>query len=69
MQALRNSLRQQQQQQRSVASHPDDDDGSSIIGEDGCGSEGRAEEYLLRTLGAQLAELVTARECEKLVRF
>lgn len=31
-------------------------------------SEGRAETYLLRTLGAQLAELTTARECEKLVR-
>lgn len=30
--------------------------------------EGHAETYLLRTLGAQLAELVTARECEKLVR-
>lgn len=31
-------------------------------------SEERAETHLLRTLGAQLAELVTARECEKLVR-
>lgn len=28
----------------------------------------RAETHLLRTLGAQLAELITARECEKLVR-
>lgn len=43
----------------------------------GCGSstasdardiEERAETHLLRTLGAQLADLVTARECEKLVR-
>lgn len=69
MQALRNSLRQEQQQQRNVPSHPDDKDGPPVSGKDGCGSEGRAEEYLLRTLGAQLAELVTARECEKLVRF
>eukprot|EP00752_Nemacystus_decipiens_P004452 g4065.t1 len=28
--------------------------------------EGRAETHLLRTLGAQMAELVTARECEKM---
>ncbi|CAN0117450.1 unnamed protein product [Ectocarpus sp. 6 AP-2014] len=70
VQALRNSLRQQQQQQqqqqRSVPRHPDGGDGPPVSGKDGCGSEGLAEEYLLRTLGAQLAELVTARECEKL---
>lgn len=30
--------------------------------------EGRAETHLLRTLGAQLAEIVTARECEKMVQ-
>lgn len=29
--------------------------------------EGRAETHLLRTLGAELSEAVTARECEKLV--
>ena len=28
----------------------------------------RAEAYLLETKGAELAEIVTARECEKLVR-
>ncbi|CBJ28322.1 conserved unknown protein [Ectocarpus siliculosus] len=67
VQALRNSLRQQQQQQqRSVPRHPDGGDGPPVSGKDGCESEGLAEEYLLRTLGAQLAELVTARECEKL---
>ncbi|CAN0082411.1 unnamed protein product [Pylaiella littoralis] len=33
---------------------------------DACSPEGHAEAHLLRTLGAQLAELVTARECEKL---
>lgn len=31
--------------------------------------ETRAEVYLLRTRGAELAEMVTARECEKLVRM
>lgn len=36
---------------------------------DACSPEGYAEAHLLRTLGAQLAELVTARECEKLVRI
>lgn len=29
----------------------------------------RAEVYLLRTRGAELAEMVTARECEELVRM
>ncbi|CAB1105496.1 unnamed protein product [Ectocarpus sp. CCAP 1310/34] len=71
VQALRNSLRQQQQQQqqqqkRNVPSHPGDEDGPPVSGKDGCRSGERAEKYLLRTLGAQLAELVTTRECEKL---
>ena len=40
----------------------------SSIASDKRDIEGRAETHLLRTLGAQLAELVTARECEKMVR-
>lgn len=35
---------------------------------DAPGPDERAETYLLETKGAELAEIVTARECEKLVR-
>lgn len=67
----------------SLATNPGPDSGISdaaaaaAASSDGCGTgpslagrapEERAEEYLLRTLGAQIAEMVTVRECEKLVR-
>eukprot|EP00903_Cladosiphon_okamuranus_P015336 g14166.t1 len=78
--ALRQSLLRQQHPSGGIEGDPcPDPDASSDAetgsGRVGCGSstasdtrdiEERAETHLLRTLGAQLAELVTARECEKM---
>lgn len=75
--ALRQSLpRHQEQQQCSGSADPDPDvsSGADVGGSESAAAsskrdwEGLAETHLLRTLGAQLAELVTTRECEKMVR-
>lgn len=70
VQTLRQALRRHAPSPESSGSRPagGSDDRGSNTAWDAHGSEERVEAYLIQTKGAELAEIVTARECDKLVK-